>query len=338
MLLERKIDEVFSPAQKNIDSKLIPGIGLGLIKQNGERAVRVAGYAQIEPEMIPLEVSMWFDLASLTKVIFTTQRTLELVDAGLVALDEPIARYIPDLRQYDLKAPERQITVRQLLAHETFLPAVEPLYTLGLDIETLRAYILQREWLKGLPVYSDINFIILGLVIERVTGQTLAQQKLAEGLSFKPPLNQAVATEFCTWRNRILRGEVHDENAFALGGAAGHAGLFGTVDGVLDYALGILNDKNLSSELMNEMTRRQFNNRALGWEINHLGWHGGEGHSSRSIGHLGFTGTGLWIDKDRGYAWTLLTNRVHPSRHRETGIMALRRETGRRVAEIFKDH
>lgn len=338
MTLDRKIDDVFLPAIERITSKSIPGAALGLIKKTGERALRVAGNAQIESEIIPLNTSMWFDLASLTKVIFTTQRCLELVDAGFITLDEPLSQYLPDLRQYDLKASERQLTVRQLLSHETFFPAVEPLYTLGQDPETLRAYILQRDWPKGAAVYSDINFILLGLLIERITGQPLREQNVAKGLSFAPPVDQSVSTEYCPWRNRLMRGEVHDENAFALGGAAGHAGLFGTIDGVLDHAYRILNDEGLSSEMMGEMLRPHANNRTLGWEINHEGWHGGEGHSRTCIGHLGFTGTGLWIDKEGGYAWTLLTNRVHPSRHRVTGIMTLRRETGRRVAQIFRDH
>ena len=336
MKLDQKIDDAFSSAQQSIDAHAIPGATLGIITRDGNRAIRVAGCAQIEPEIIKLTSSMWFDLASLTKVIFTTQRCLELVDAGKIELDAPLFHYLPDLRQYDLKATERHLTIRKLLAHETSLPAVEPLYTLGQDAETLRAYILQRDWPNGAPAYSDINFILLGLLIERVTGASLKDQKLNPGLSFTPPIDQSVATEYCTWRGRVMRGEVHDENAFALGGAAGHAGLFGTIDGVLDHALRLLNGKGLSSALMTEMMTPQFNNRTLGWEINHEGWHGGEGHSPRTIGHLGFTGTGLWIDHDGGYAWALLTNRVHPSRHRDTGIMALRRETGRRVASLFK--
>ncbi len=336
MKLDQKIDEIFSNVRQSIDVHAIPGATLGIITRDGDRAIRVAGYAQIEPEKIDLTSTMWFDLASLTKVIFTTQRCLELVEAGQIELDRPIFHYLPDLRQYDLNAVERHLTIRKLLAHETSLPAVEPLYTLGQDAETLRAYILQRDWPKGAAVYSDINFILLGLLIERVTGTSLKDQKLTPGLSFTPPIDQSVATEFCTWRGRVMRGEVHDENAFALGGAAGHAGLFGTIDGVLDHALRLLNDEGLSSSLMTEMMTPQFNNRTSGWEINHEGWHGGEGHSPRTIGHLGFTGTGLWIDHDRGYAWALLTNRVHPSRHRDTGIMALRRETGRRVASLFK--
>jgi CubicO group peptidase (beta-lactamase class C family) len=277
---------------------------------------------------------MWFDLASLTKVLFTTARILDLVAEGRLSLDDALARHIPDLRQYDLTAPERALTIRRLLTHQTHLPAVEPLYTIGQDPETLRAYVLQRAWTSGPSVYSDINFILLGILIERLTGRKLGDQPLAAGLSFSPPEADSVATELCTWRGKVMRGVVHDENAHALGGAAGHAGLFGTVDGVLDRALDLLEDRTLTPALRAEMIAPATKARALGWEVNHAGWHGGTGHSPRTIGHLGFTGTGLWIDFGRGIAWTLLTNRVHPSRHTDTGIMALRRETGSRIGAL----
>ena len=338
MTFDVEIDKLFEPAQNAVAQKRIPCAALGVIAPDGQRFVRASGFAQIEPELVPFDQSMWFDLASLTKVIFTTRRILELIDAGHLNLDEKIATYLPDLRQYDLSAPERALTLRALLSHQTHLPAVEPLYTLGQDAETLRAYVLQRAWKPGPSVYSDINFILLGLVIERVTGKSLSHQPLAEGLSFSPPAEHAVATELCSRRGRVMRGAVHDENAYALGGAAGHAGLFGTVDGVLDHASLIVSGSGLSGELAKAMMTPQFETRTLGWEINHSGWHGGEGHSVHTIGHLGFTGTGLWIDVERGYAWTLLTNRVHPSRHTDTGIMALRRETGRRVAALFSQH
>ena len=194
MKLEQEIDEVFLSAQQCIDTHAIPGATLGIITRDGDRAIRLAGYAQIEPEIAKLTLAMWFDLASLTKVIFTTQRCLELVDAGKIKLDVPLFHYLPDLRQYDLNAVERHLTVRKLFAHETSLPAVEPLYTLGQDAETLRAYVLQRDWPKGAPVYSDINFILLGLLIERITGVLLNDQKLPTGLSFRPPIDQSVAT------------------------------------------------------------------------------------------------------------------------------------------------
>jgi len=118
---------------------------------------------------------------------------------------------------------------------------------------------------------------------------------------------------------------VHDENAYALGGAAGHAGLFGTVDGVLDAAQAML--EGLAPPF-DGVFARQAGHRTLGWEARHDGWPGGDACAAGTIGHTGFTGTGLWVDAPGGLAWTLLTNRVHPTRHRDTGIVALRRLVG----------
>jgi CubicO group peptidase (beta-lactamase class C family) len=329
------LEEIFAPSKRAIEEGRIPGIALGIVTRDGQRAVHLLGHAQIEPQRVALERHMWFDLASLTKVIFTTHRILSFVQEGQIGLDDFLSKLIPDLRQYDPKAPERVLTLRQLLSHQTHLPAVEPLYTLGQDRKTLRAYILQRVWKVGPPVYSDINYILLGLVIERLTGHSLTDQGMQEGLTFFPVAHESVATERCAWRGRVIKGEVHDENAYALGGPAGHAGLFGTVDGVLNHASHVLNGGGLSTALLEEMITPIAENRSLGWEVYREGWHGGEGHSPRTIGHLGFTGTGLWIDLDRGIGWTLLTNRVHPSRHTDTGIMALRRETGTLVGRLI---
>jgi CubicO group peptidase (beta-lactamase class C family) len=175
--------------------------------------------------------------------------------------------------------------------------------------------------------------MLLGILIERLTGLPLDRQELPDGLTFRPDPARCAATERCTWRGRVMRGEVHDENAFALGGASGHAGLFGTVDGVLDFAEGVLAGRALSPEGVAAIRTRQSPTRTIGWEAAHPGWSGGDACSAETIGHTGFTGTGLWIDFSRGVAWTLLTNRVHPTRHRDTGIVALRRDTGERVIE-----
>jgi CubicO group peptidase (beta-lactamase class C family) len=282
---------------------------------------------------VPLGRETWFDLASLTKVIFTTTAILRLVEAGRIALDDALIRAIPDLRQYDASAAERRLTFRQCLSHQTHLPAVEPLYTYGQDPQTLRAFVLQRVWMPGPPVYSDINFILLGIAIERLTGRPLAEQQVPSGLGFAPDPALCAATERCTWRGRVMRGAVHDENAFALGGAAGHAGLFGTVDGVLDFAASLLDGTALAPASIAELRTPQAATRSLGWEIRHEGWSGGDACAPGTIGHTGFTGTGLWIDWQRRLAWTLLTNRVHPSRHVESGIQPLRRLTGTLVVE-----
>ncbi|MCP8936958.1 beta-lactamase family protein [Alsobacter sp. SYSU M60028] len=326
-------DAAFAPARDAVEAGRIPGAVLGVVSADGGRAVRVAGLAQREPDAVPMRRETVFDLASLTKVVFTTTTILRLVEAGRIGLDDPLAAAIPDLRQYDVAgAPERRLTLRQCLTHQTHLPAVEPLYTYGQDPETLRAFVLQREWRAGPSVYSDINFILLGIVIERLTGRPLLEQPLQPGFTFRPDPTQCAATERCSWRGRVMRGEVHDENAFALGGASGHAGLFGAVDALLEFAGRILDGSLLSPATMAELTRRQSPTRALGWEIAYPGWSGGDACGAGTLGHTGFTGVGLWIDRERGRAWTLLTNRVHPTRHRDTGIVELRRAVGDAVA------
>jgi len=338
MSLEYVIEQAFEPAAASIAGAKIPGAVLGIVTAGGARAVHWQGQAQIEPEREALSRHTWFDLASLTKVIFTTTRILRLVEEGRISLDDPLVGVIPDLRQYDMNAVERRLTFRQCLAHQTHLPAVEPLYTYGQDPNTLRAFILQRVWQSGPPVYSDINFMLLGIAIERITGRALIDQPLPESFSFRPDRRLCAATERCTWRGRVIRGEVHDENAFALGGASGHAGLFGTIDGVLDFAQSLLDGSGLSPESLTVIRTRESEKRTVGWEGFYPGWHGGDACAPDTIGHTGFTGTGLWLDFERGLAWSLLTNRVHPTRHRDSGILDLRRATGERVIALFDGH
>jgi CubicO group peptidase (beta-lactamase class C family) len=322
----------FVPAQLAIDSGRIPGAVLGVLSDGG-KALVAAGSAQAVPEAAPMHTETWFDLASLTKVVFTTTAILRLVKAGRIGLDDPLTVAIPDLRQYDVAgAAERRLTFRQCLTHQTHLPAVEPLYTYGQDPQTLRAFVLQRSWKAGPPVYSDINFILLGIAIERLTGRSLHDQDLPDGMTFRPDPTRCAATERCTWRGRVMRGEVHDENAFALGGASGHAGLFGQAGALLAFAGDLLaggSASGLDPAHVAALYRRQTPTRGLGWEMPNPGWSGSEACSADTIGHTGFTGTGLWIDFERGRAWTLLTNRVHPTRHADSGIVALRRDVSR---------
>ena len=321
-------EAAFAPAAAAVAEGRIPGAALGIVGADGRRAVELAGMAALVPEPEALTEAHWFDLASLTKVIATTTMILRLADEGRLELDRPLTDAIPDLRQYDMAAAERRLTFRDCLAHRTFLPATEPVYTYGGDPARLRAFVLQREWRRGPPVYSDINFILLGIAVERITGAALSAWPLGEGLGFGPPPGPAVATEQCPWRGRVLKGEVHDENAAALGGAAGHAGLFGTVAGVLDFAQVLLDGSGATPAMLAAIRTPVQGHRTCGWERRFAGWHGGDACSAGTIGHTGFTGTGLWIDFERGLAWTLLTNRVHPSRHRDSGIVELRAATG----------
>jgi CubicO group peptidase (beta-lactamase class C family) len=335
-MIDEVTDRAFTPVAKAIADGRIPGAALGIVSADGRRATRFAGMAAILPEPEKLAEDHWFDLASVSKVIATTSMILSLAEQGRIDLERPLTAAIPDLRQYDVaNAAERSLTFRDCLAHRTFLPAVEPIYTYGGDPERLRAFVLQREWRHGPPVYSDINFILLGIAIERITGAPLSAWPLGAGLSYGPPPGPAVATEACSWRGRVMKGEVHDENAWALGGAPGHAGLFGTVAGVLGFAAGLLDGSGASPFMLQAIRTPVHEDRTCGWERRFEGWHGGDACSSGTIGHTGFTGTGLWVDFERGLAWTLLTNRIHPTRHRETGILELRRTTGDAAVEAW---
>ena len=331
-MIQAVAEQAFGPAREAVASGRVPGAALGIVSADGSRAVRVTGMAALVPQPEPLMEDHWFDLASVSKVIATATMILRLADEGRLDLDGPLTDAIPDLRQYDVGgAAERRLTFRDCLAHRTHLPAVEPIYTYGDDPQRLRAFVLQREWRHGPPVYSDMNYILLGIAIERITGAPLSDWLLGPGLAYGPPPGPSVATELCTWRGRVMKGEVHDENAWALGGAPGHAGLFGTVEGVLGYAQGLLDGSGASPAMIDAMRTVVHANRSCGWEKRFDGWHGGDACSAETIGHTGFTGTGLWIDFDRGLAWTVLTNRVHPTRHRESGIAELRQDTGNAV-------
>jgi CubicO group peptidase (beta-lactamase class C family) len=335
-MIDRVAETGFAVVRRYLGERGIAGAALGVVTAAGERAVLFAGEAAWEPEREALTQDHWFDLASVTKVIATTTMVLELAERGQIDLDAYLITAIPDLRQYDeVFASERRLTFRDCLAHRTHLPAVFPIYTYGDDPERLRAFVLQREWAKGPPVYSDINFILLGIAIERITGQSLREWPQGRGLIYGPPPGRAVATEHCRWRGRVMRGEVHDENAFSLGGAAGHAGLFGTVDGVLEFAQGLLDGSGASPFVRDAIRTPHGEERTLGWERHYRGWQGGEACSESTIGHTGFTGTGLWIDFERGLAWTILTNRVHPTRHIDNGIFELRPEASDALIAAF---
>lgn len=324
----QRFDRAFAPLQASVEAGRIPGGVLGLATRDGRRLVCATGLAQRVPSQRPMREDTWFDLASLTKVIFTTPRILALAEAGTIDLDAPLTTVLPDLRQYDADCWERKVTFRQCLGHQTPFPAVAPIYTYGRDPDLLRTFVLQREWRRlDEPVYSDINFILLGLAMERLSGKTIRAMDAGPGFGFSADPQQAAATEDCTWRHRVLCGEVHDDNCSALQGA-GHAGLFGTAGSVLDFGQGLLDGSGTSANAIALMRTPLSARRTHGWEHAYAGWSGGDRCGAGTIGHTGFTGTGLWIDFEQGIAWTLLTNRIHPTRHFNSGIADLRRQVG----------
>lgn len=147
--LSRLFDRAFAPLASAVATSRIPGGVFGIVDRDQRRIIQAIGSAQLIPSIRPMRINTWFDLASLTKVIFTTPRILALAEAGIIDLDAPLISALPDLRQYDATAWERKITFRQCLGHQTPLPAVAPIYTYGRDPDLLRSFILQREWQAG---------------------------------------------------------------------------------------------------------------------------------------------------------------------------------------------
>ncbi len=309
-------------------SRLVPGAALGVIDASGRSAIAVAGEAQWTPAARPLDASMWFDLASLTKVIVTVTQVLRLMDAGRLSLSDALGRFLPEAA-----TAASQVTLDRALSHQAGFEPFVRFESWDKDPVRLRDKVIRHDWPLKAPVYSDIGYILVGLALERVLDKAYSDLPQGAGLSFRPPRECAVATENDPWRGRLLVGEVHDERAFALGGAAGHAGLFGTVEGVLGFAHRLLTGSELGEPAMSELRRPRSPERALGWVRKQPGWSGGEKCGALTLGHTGFTGTGLWIDFERGRAWTLLTNRVHPDRARTPSIEALRRAVGEAIAE-----
>jgi CubicO group peptidase (beta-lactamase class C family) len=291
----------------------------------------------------PIKPETLFDIASLTKPIATTTMAMLLYERGLLELDAPVPGTVPEFLSGDLRRSE--VTFRMLLAHSSGLPAYERLF---LRFST-RNDLLQAAFATPLTAdpgsraeYSDIGFMILGVALERIAEESMdvfCQREIFGPLgmrntTFNPPadLRWGIAPTAderthapeegsktrSTFRNRIIQGEVQDENAFVLGGVAGHAGLFSTAEDVARLAHVLLGGGSpiLRPETIALFTRCETTpggtSRALGWDTPGSPSQSGRYFGSGSFGHLGYTGTSLWIDPDRKLSVTLLTNRTWP--------------------------
>src|SRR5437667_10441210 len=271
-----------------------------------------------------------YDVASLTKVVGTTTAIMILFDKKKIGLDDPVVNYIPTFGGGD----KDKVTIRQLLTHTSGLPAGRDIWRIAQTPLEARALVLSTP-LEGRPVaqyiYSDLGADVLGLLVEVVAGEPLDKfltRRVFEPLGmnetmFRPAdsLRYRIApTEVNPPRGYPLRGEVHDENAYALGGVAGHAGIFSTAADLSVFAQMMLNGgefqgkRLIADSTVALFTRRAAGTRALGWDT--CGGTGSCGKylSDRAYGHTGFTGTSLWIDPDREMFVILLTNRVHAAR------------------------
>jgi CubicO group peptidase (beta-lactamase class C family) len=298
------------------------------------RLVHLAGYGRLDTAVAsaPVNANTMYDMASLTKVIATTTAAMMLEEQGLLDLDRTVVSYLPGLN-----APDKAgITMRMVVSHRGGFEAFAPLFRTFSGREQYLQQINLRP-LKSVPgtetVYSDWDMILTQLVIERITGMSLDRfvaEKIFQPLGMKSTMftpdvslrPRIAPTEIDTARGGLVWGKVHDENAYAMGGVAGHAGLFSTATDLAVFAQMLLNGgeyagvRIVSPQTIARWTARQgkASSRALGWDTPAAGSSAGHFFSPRSYGHTGFTGTSIWIDPERGLFVILLTNRVDPTR------------------------
>jgi CubicO group peptidase (beta-lactamase class C family) len=352
------LDAAWSSLEAASDAHEFGG-AVSLVIRHGKIVLnRATGWALREPqeERAPMALDTIFDLASLTKVVATTPCVLRLVAEGKIGLDQPVGEILPEFGTEGQKA---DVTIRRLLAHSSGFVAWRGVFTEGVGPAAYLASFAgdQPEMTPGEQVeYSCAGFITLGEVVRRVTGEAVAEVSAREvfeplGMTdtmFTPPAHlrhRIAATERGNvhetkmaaaapvdggWRDYLLRGEVHDGNAwYGFRGLAANAGLFGTAPDLARYGQMWLNGgeidgvRILPEEIVAEAIREQTgldapnDRRGLGWQMaprpdEDPGNHSGRGLSQRAFGHTGFTGTSLWMDPERDLIIVLLTNRVHP--------------------------
>jgi beta-glucosidase-like glycosyl hydrolase/CubicO group peptidase (beta-lactamase class C family) len=345
-------DSLRAVLDKAVADGAFPGAFAVVGRRDGALAQYGAGHLDWAPSPVPDERTLW-DLASLTKVVATTSALMQLVEQGRVELDAPVQRYLPNWT-----GPNKErVTVRRLLTHSSGLPAWRPIYKEAdsPDIAMGLVYATPLDTLPGVRmVYSDLGAILLGEIVRVVSGERIDAyfaKHVAGPLgmsetSWLPSsalLGRIAPTEIDPWRQRHLRGEVHDENAFALGGVSAHAGLFSTARDLTRFARMCLNRGTLDGarifepatlDLFTTVQDSAFSNRALGWETPNGQNSAGHLMKRPAFGHTGFTGTSIWIDPAHDLFIILLTNRVNPTRA-NTRITRVRQQLADAVMQIF---
>ncbi len=327
------LDEVDRLLERAVEEKAFPGAVVAVGKDGALVHLRAVGRLSYDEGSAPVRTDTLYDLASLTKVVATTTMAMVLVDTGRLRLDQPVGKWLPHFQG----GGREKVTPWHLLTHSSGLDWWAPLYE---ELSGKAAFV---ERIESMPlvyrpgsrsVYSDLGTILLGEVLERAAGQSLddfTREQVLDPLGmretrFKPEpeqLPRVAPTEVETWRGGLIHGTVHDDNAFAMGGVAPHAGLFGTAGDLARFAQMMLNGGVLEHHrvaaraTVERFTKRAGipgSSRALGWDTPEPPSSAGQYFSERSFGHLGFTGTSIWIDPDRRLFLILLTNRVHPTR------------------------
>ncbi|WNC16428.1 serine hydrolase [Brevibacillus brevis] len=341
-LSEKALDQIDQVIQSAIERKLVPG-AVVLVARRGviawEQAYGYAakyaddGYGELRSP-VRMRTDTLFDLASVSK-LFTAVAVMQLYDQGRIRLDEPVVTYLPDF----VGKGKEKVTVRQLLTHTSGFAAYVPLYKQGGSREALLQTVLRlplAEEPGRAHVYSDVNMLVLGVLVERLSGKRLddfIRESIAQPLGLAetmynppPPLRKrSAATEYQAATDRgLIWGQVQDENAWALGGVAGHAGLFGTARDLAVFAQMMLNGgtyggKRILSEkaaawmAQNQLSALSDEKHGLGWQLDRGTYMDALG-DSRSMGHTGFTGTSLLVSHSQQAIVIFLTNRIHPVR------------------------
>jgi CubicO group peptidase (beta-lactamase class C family) len=340
---------VGSMLREAVEAHVFPCAVVEVGNSAGVRFATAVGAHTFDPFATPATPETIFDLASLTKVIATATLVMQAVDESRMRLDDPVGAWLSDWQGVDRES----VTIRDLLAHSSGLPAYLPFFRDHTARREFQYAICRMplEYASGTQsIYSDLGFMLLGFILEDAASVSAGYSGISgsvdptaslsrqfqrfssfvtnEPLTFNPPRTwraRTAPTEIDHWRGRLLTGEVHDENAWALGGAAGHAGLFGTAAAVGAFARATLRTMSGEAIVANPETLRLFarraeipqSSRALGWDTMLPTSSCGSRLSPTAIGHTGFTGTSLWIDWERDLYVVLLSNRVHPTRHND---------------------
>lgn len=368
------LDQVhMKPITDYLDSAVAAGASPGAvlaISKAGVRFVYGTGQLGADQPSRPGPQTI-YDLASLTKVVALVPLVMMAVDEGRLDLDAPVQRYVPAFGG----AEKSRITIRMLLVHAGGLPAWRPLFReVASRAEALA--LTDSTPLEAPPgttsTYSDLGAIVLTQVIETIYHErldSLLTYRLAVPLGmtstgYRPPrdlLERIAPTELDSWRGRVLRGEVHDENAAIMDGVSGHAGLFSCAEDLLTYAEWLIDQwyggtegrrehhsakqdtarPAIRGSVVREFTSRQKlvpgSSRALGWDTPTEQSSAGHLLSDQSFGHTGFTGTSLWIDPERRLAIVLLSNRVNPTRNNPRWAPVRSAVADLVITTLFKD-
>jgi serine-type D-Ala-D-Ala carboxypeptidase len=353
----REVEQAFNEA---VENRVVPGATV--VVRCGATVVfeGAFGFRALEPERSPLRIETVYDLSSLTKALATTVAVMMLARDGKFRLDDRVTRFFPNFGVHG----KTNVTFRHLLAHSSGMPAWRPFYQRVAEIEkTGRVNFMASAGAKEFvyeeihrekpeaptgtkAIYSDLGFIALGETIEKVASVSLnrfCREKIFRPLGLRatdfidislvrsrrlePVADMFAPTEVCPSRKRLLVGEVDDENAFAMGGVAGHAGLFAPVREVDRIAAELVACYAGRSDFVPQRIVREFWTRdkavpastwALGWDTpSQQGSSSGRLFSPRAVGHLGFTGTSIWIEPESEIVISMLTNRVHPRRENQ---------------------